>query len=105
MFYGKFTFIWKLNERKFSVSNLSEFPLKIQLKTDLPEVKFQIENENYQDVNEDEVFSPIQADHFNQVFFSTFLLIFFQLFNDINIIEDFRLGPRRMQNVILSFRP
>jgi len=82
--------------KKFSITNLCEVPLRIQLKTDLPQVKFQTENENFADLQwaeEDEDLEPIQADHFNQ------------FFNDINLVEDVHLGPRRTQNIFLSFRP
>jgi len=82
--------------KKFSITNLLEIPLRIQIKTDLPQVKFQTENENFADLQwaeEDEDLEPIQADHFNQ------------FFNDINLVDEVHLGPRRTQSIFLSFRP
>ncbi|EGC35017.1 hypothetical protein DICPUDRAFT_79246 [Dictyostelium purpureum] len=76
--------------RNFKLTNIVDYPVQVKLKSDLPQIAFQLNNENMQDDSDE---TPIQDDDFNQ------------LFNEVNLIDQVTLSAKETKNIVISYRP
>lgn len=79
--------------RQISVSNLTTNFVQVNITSDVRKLSFQLSNENYRDVSSEQSLETLQSDSFNQ------------LFNEVNLIEQFELQPKQSIQLVVLFKP